>query len=203
MLFIYKRVCCVLCLLILVPSSVYSLATPPQSRHKPTTTNTAMPTRKTALTRFASLTSLLLWDPLGANAFAASNSKQPSFAAAPSNDVAPTSVAYRSMQVDVTGTRVPVAMWFPINSDTQQPTTTYQHNISVKRIGQLLAGWDFIPDFASKQFALPSTAVDGTNIAPPTKSPVVLLAHGYLGSRFDLSHLAEALAREGTRHRTV
>lgn len=31
----------------------------------------------------------------------------------------------------------------------------------------------------------------------PKSAPVVLKAHGYLGSRFDLSHLAEALASEG------
>jgi len=32
---------------------------------------------------------------------------------------------------------------------------------------------------------------------PVSEVPVVLLAHGYVGSRFDLSHIAEALAAEG------
>jgi len=35
------------------------------------------------------------------------------------------------------------------------------------------------------------------NVPLPSSAPVVFLAHGYLGSRFDLSHLAEALAAKG------
>jgi predicted dienelactone hydrolase len=64
----------------------------------------------------------------------------------------------------------------------------------------LLAGWNFIPDFATKDFQLKPTmhtVVDGSKLNLPSSGPVVFLAHGYLGSRFDLSHLAEALAQEG------
>jgi len=76
----------------------------------------------------------------------------------------------------------------------------YNHRISVKKIGQLLAGWNFIPDFAAKDFQLQptmGTIADGSKMAMPSSGPVVFLAHGYLGSRFDLSHLAETLAKEG------
>lgn len=38
---------------------------------------------------------------------------------------------------------------------------------------------------------------DGSASPLPLKAPVVILAHGCLGSRYDLSHLAEALASEG------
>ena len=116
------------------------------------------------------------------------------------------SVAYRAMQVGVGGVNVPVAMWYPIDESNKSsvPTSgrilTYDHKISVRRIGQLLAGWEFIPAFATKHFQLKPTSltvVDGRNYHLPSKGPVVLLAHGYLGSRFDLSHLAEALAKEG------
>jgi len=122
-------------------------------------------------------------------------------------------VAYKSLSLPLQefGVNVPVACWFPVDSpleerlSNEKPRTapqvlTYQHRISVRRIGELLAGWDFIPEFASRQFSLKPTALDvadGQNLPIPTKGPVVLLAHGYLGSRFDLSHLAEKLAAEG------
>jgi hypothetical protein len=115
-------------------------------------------------------------------------------------------VAYKSLQIliDEFGVNVPAACWFP-SSKPFIPTTktkpvTYQHKISVKRIGQLLAGWNFIPAFASRRFSLNPNlpmVIDGQDFDLPTLAPVVLLAHGYLGSRFDLSHLAEKLASEG------
>mmetsp|Transcript_36811 Transcript_36811/g.56381 ORF Transcript_36811/g.56381 Transcript_36811/m.56381 type:complete len:357 (-) Transcript_36811:995-2065(-) len=122
------------------------------------------------------------------------------------------------------------------NSSTANAATTddiiaatYSHRISLKRIGQLLAGWDFIPEFVSKDFTLTPTmnmqyndvgtssstelttemttmmttpmvgeyVMNGEQVKLPEKGPVVLLAHGYLGSRFDLSHLAEELANQG------
>ena len=129
-------------------------------------------------------------------------------------------VAYRAMNVHVGGVDVPVAMWYseyatkdPMLRNVaklpvgQRPTVngklTYKHKISIQRIGQLLAGWEFIPSFATKEFRLQptlSSVVDGDCIDLPSCGPVVLLAHGYLGSRFDLSHLAEALAIEGRTH---
>lgn len=135
--------------------------------------------------------------------------------------VSQTTVAYKSLSIslDDFGVDVPVACWFPImdpaagasgttaatentepSSDAQQSAAKYQHRISVKRIGQLLAGWDFIPEFASRDFALQptiATVMDGQNVPLPAKGPVVILAHGYLGSRFDLSHLAEELTQQG------
>jgi hypothetical protein len=118
-------------------------------------------------------------------------------------------VAYRSLSLNMPefGVIVPVAMWHPTvdDADSVQKEIKYNHRISIKKIGQLLAGWDFIPDFAAKDFALKPTSVgsvvDGTKMQMPSRGPVVFLAHGYLGSRFDLSHLAEALAQEGTSTR--
>lgn len=128
------------------------------------------------------------------------------------------SVAYRSLSLDMGesygGAKIPVACWYPTGnrmdagSDDYLPSSAleqksvlrYPHRISVKRIGQLLAGWDWIPEIASRDFLLKPTllnCVDGQNVPLPTRAPVVFLAHGYLGSRFDLSHLAEALAAEG------
>lgn len=119
-------------------------------------------------------------------------------------------IAYRPLSLDIPEFRVsvPVAMWF--RTEETNPTSEvglgqrnelrYNHRISVKKIGELLAGWDFIPDFAAKDFQLQPAigdVVDGTKMAMPTRGPVVFLAHGYLGSRFDLSHIAEALAHEG------
>lgn len=117
-------------------------------------------------------------------------------------------VAYKGFSVPIPefpGTDVPVACWFPIDETTATTTTapaTYEHRISVRRIGQLLPNWDFIPSFVAKDFRLSPTAttppvVDGRGLLIPTDRPTILLAHGFLGSRFDLSHLAEDLASRG------
>ena len=130
-------------------------------------------------------------------------------------------VAFRDMKLDMSGVgqgqvQVPVAMWYPIEG-TQTPTGMtvpslplyYDYKISIRRIGQLLAKWDFSPNFASRTFKVPPSTLslfsstirkvvcDGQGLDFPTSGPVVLLAHGYLGSRFDLSHFAEALAMQG------
>jgi hypothetical protein len=115
-------------------------------------------------------------------------------------------ISYRSISLPIPNLdiSVPVACWYPADdqiSVTTSQTVQYQHRISVKRIGELLAGWDFIPEFASRDFALnPTTTskvLDGKDIPFPNAAKVVILAHGYLGSRFDLSHLGEELAQQG------
>jgi hypothetical protein len=128
-------------------------------------------------------------------------------------------VAYKSLSVSIGeyGVDVPVACWFPVeqkekrslsdypqvdpaSASPQNVNVAYQHRISIRRIGQLLAGWNFIPEFASRDFSLQPTklgVMDGRDLPLPTNGPVVLLAHGYLGSRFDLSHLAEELTQQG------
>ena len=122
--------------------------------------------------------------------------------------------AYKSLTISGDlGVEVPVACWFPVDQTPHQqlssqqeqrlttPAVRYQHRISVRKIGQLLAGWDFIPEFVSRKFALSPTftdsVLDGQDLPLPSRAPVVVLAHGYLGSRFDLSHLAEHLASRG------
>ncbi len=118
---------------------------------------------------------------------------------------APFTVAYKSQSLFIPeyNTHVPVACWFPL-SDTKEdfiPTKpTYEHRISVRKIGQMLAQWN-IPRFFASDYMLQPTGnyvVDGNAISNPRpEMPVILLAHGYLGSRFDLSHLAEVLASRG------
>lgn len=130
---------------------------------------------------------------------------------------APATVAYKPLSVSLPefGVNVPVASWFPLATNDQQEQTTeastdslngesspptYNHRISVRKIGQLLAKWN-IPSFVARNYSLTPTGdfvADGTDQPLPTgAAPVVLLAHGYLGSRYDLSHLAEKLAAEG------
>jgi len=119
-------------------------------------------------------------------------------------------IAYRTVSLPIPDydVEVPVACWFPappssmsnINGRSQ---LTYEHRISVRRIGELLAGWEFIPSFASKRFSLqpstpsPGSIMNGDFIPFPPGSNVIILAHGFLGSRFDLSHIAEDLASKG------
>lgn len=126
-----------------------------------------------------------------------------------------------SINIQEYGVTIPIACWYPTsahvddiqsldgNDDTTEITkVAYQHRISVRRIGQLLAGWNFIPEFVSKQYSLEPTSSTSCNtihlIQEPStttkvvpRAPVIFLAHGYLGSRFDLSHLAEELSSMG------
>ena len=137
-------------------------------------------------------------------------------------------VLYHPIEIPINefGVTIPIACWYPTcaaavgdgtnnlvdvdvhDGATSSHTVTYQHRISVRRIGQLLAGWNFIPEFVSKSYLLePTSSVTSNNIhvthgpsatnTMVTKAPVIFLAHGYLGSRFDLSHLAEELSSMG------
>ena len=127
-------------------------------------------------------------------------------------------IVYQPLSVTVSGVQVPVAAWHPpikevdstttttsasTSSSSMQPLDSYQHRISVQKIGKKLAGWTFIPTFVNRNFSL-SPGSQNSNIRVvsakqqlPSSAPVVILAHGYLGSRFDLYHLAEKLASEG------
>lgn len=135
-------------------------------------------------------------------------------------------VAYREFPLRLPAqygnTIVPVATWFQPDEEElslqqqqqqqqqqmqgQQHKAQYSHRISVPRIASLLANIQFIPPFVAKEFSLSPTisteksiVIDGQSLSFPTTTarPVVLLAHGFLGSRFDLSHLAEELASQG------
>ena len=120
-----------------------------------------------------------------------------------------TTVAYRELKVKLPqfNVDVPVATWFTPDEEldtasrSKGSSVVYSHRISVKRIGSLLAGINFIPGFVAKDFQLtPTTSaatIYGDDLPFPSDRPVVILAHGFLGSRFDLSHLAEELASQG------
>jgi len=139
-------------------------------------------------------------------------------------DVGKNRVAYRSTVIPMpNGAQVPMAVWYPIPAPWKEDTrknsmmeypeivdstrvessreARYRHRISISKIGQLLAGWEFVPGFLARDYDLRPTnggwVVDGEDIPVPREGCVILLAHGYLGSRFDLSHLAESLAMEG------
>jgi hypothetical protein len=201
---------CWVCLITLFVSTVSLSAAGPPSSSK--TMN-----RKLFLQRFVGLT-LVCWVAQTTTALAAFQPAKPSpsfstLTTINGNVAKSTFVAYKQMSLplpsdtgDFSGITVPVACWFPVDKATTTvaaaPAAQYQHRISVRRIGQLLAGWDFIPEFVSKGYKLsPSsvtaTIVNGRDVVFPETGPVVLLAHGYLGSRFDLSHLAEELAGAG------
>lgn len=117
-------------------------------------------------------------------------------------------VAYRELKLKLPqfNVDVPVATWFTPDEELDPASRSkggvvYSHRISVKRIGSLLARMDFIPEFVAKDFQLSpttsATTIYGDDLPFPSDRPVVLLAHGFLGSRFDLSHLAEELASQG------
>lgn len=146
------------------------------------------------------------------------------------SSVSTTAIAYKTIQLPIAefksdtnkgGIGIPVSVWYPLQQQQQEESEGrkgkeetaipgYNYKISLRRIGQLLARWDFIPEFIAKEFILtPAVAssriVDGTDIpilsnneeAKDTSTKVVFLAHGFLGSRSDLSYLAEELASQG------
>lgn len=155
--------------------------------------------------------------PFSSSSSSSSISAMPS----PTETTMATAAYYKSLWLPIEefDVIVPVACWFPTrrinnneasaapsSSSSTSPPVLYNHRISIRKIGQMLAKWNFIPDFVARPYTLePSRTTsttqeqvfNGQDLNLPTKGPVILLAHGYLGSRFDLSHLAEALAAEG------
>jgi hypothetical protein len=164
------------------------------------------------LKRFCAAVTLLSWSTAPQSALAFSPlTFAPSTAAKSAETSLSQTVVYKPLSLPLAdyGVTVPVACWYPfdasesptIRDDAPTSPAVYKHRISVRRIGQLLAGWEFIPEFVSKDYQLSprkTNVLDGRSATlPDTSIPVVLLAHGYLGSRFDLSHLAEELSAEG------
>ena len=136
-------------------------------------------------------------------------------------------VIYQPLSIDIDGVRIPIAAWYPSNnensSDSKEDCATavtndvsYEYRISVSKIGKYLAQWN-LPTFFDRNFKLlpsmtngavvvvqsiPSNDKNGDSLQqlqllPQSSYPMVLLAHGFLGSRFDLSHLGETLASNG------
>lgn len=165
------------------------------------------------------LANLILAAPMSANALSATASVEDSSTEPTSWSSGATTekaIAYRTVSLPIPefDVNVPVSIWYPIGDGTndstasQQAEIKYSYRISLRRIGQLLAKWDFIPEFISKNFDLnPSISttstvrvVDGKNIPISTTidgANVVFLAHGFLGSRSDLAYIAEDLAAQG------
>lgn len=106
---------------------------------------------------------------------------------------------------------------YATTTTTTTDNVSYDYRISVSKIGKYLAKWN-LPTFFDRNFKLLPSMTNGIvmmqsipsndknsnssmqqlQLLPPQSSyPVVLLAHGFLGSRFDLSHLGEILALNG------
>ena len=146
-----------------------------------------------------------LWKPKAAFA---SSKGAPSTVGMQDTSSPPLDVAYKTITLSISeyGVEVPVACWFPTGGPSApvpfRMRPKYRHRISVRRIGELLAGWDFIPEFASRTFDFSPTTLSGSlrngnSLDFQPGSRVIVLSHGFLGSRFDLSHIAEHLASKG------
>ena len=149
------------------------------------------------------------------SAFTVDNKNNPRFTKSSSRIKSSSSVSttdqstiiYQPLSITVDGVQVPVATWYsPTSSDgtikgSNTNKISYEHRISVSKIGKLLAGWK-LPAFVDRNFSLEPTLknvqeVSGSFASENISAPVIFLAHGYLGSRYDLSHLGETLASEG------
>lgn len=117
-------------------------------------------------------------------------------------------VGFQDFYLDMKDAKVPVACWFPVDDGEVEndaiQSTSYKHRISVRKIGSMLAGMNFIPAFVSKDFELKPTTQNANVVTQNKQSlkdlsgrSVIILAHGFLGSRFDLAHIGEELALDG------
>ena len=121
-------------------------------------------------------------------------------AAVPSTSSAAPSAAvigYDDVVLDLPcGARVPACVWLPTATD-EAPPASYNYRISAGRLVKTILGLP-TPDAIARTFALDAPGVraaPGATVKEGT--PVVVVAHGFLGTRFDLSKFGEALAREG------
>ena len=94
------------------------------------------------------------------------------------------------------GARVPACVWLP-SDGTDAPPASYKYRISAGRLVKTILGLP-TPDAIARTFSLDAPGVREAPGATVTEgTPVVVVAHGFLGTRFDLSKFGEALAREG------
>jgi len=116
------------------------------------------------------------------------------------SDKAP--VGYQDISVSVGGEKIPVSVWYPpsTSESTQaRPTQAqYPHKISVGKIATLLTrGSLSVPSFVGPSTTLASGVRVLEGAAPAEGRPVIIFAHGYLGSRYDMMHVCEDLASRG------
>ncbi|GMH85819.1 hypothetical protein TrVE_jg1732 [Triparma verrucosa] len=116
-------------------------------------------------------------------------------------------VGYTARTLQVKSTSVPLAIWSPTFKTASASSTPaiYDYSISVSRIAKLLIGLP-LPTFPFmlKKFSIPSRPLDASyavlncaEIAHSSPRPLVIVSHGYLGSRFDLTLFCEKLASAG------
>ena len=121
-------------------------------------------------------------------------------AAVPSTSNAAPSAAvigYDDVVLDLPcGARVPACVWLP-SDGADAPPASYKYRISAGRLVKTILGLP-TPDAIARSFDL---TADGVRFTPGATvkdgTPVVVVAHGFLGTRFDLSKFGEAIAREG------
>ena len=143
--------------------------------------------------RIASLSAPLSRRNAIGGSLAAAAAPGASTAAAPS---AP--IAYDDVVLDLPcGAKVPACVWLP-SAGTDAPPARYKYRISAGRLVKTILRLP-TPDAIARTFDL--AAAPGGEYTPgatvPAGTPVIVVAHGFLGTRFDLSMFAEAIARAG------
>jgi hypothetical protein len=106
-------------------------------------------------------------------------------------------IGYDDVVLDLPcGARVPACVWLP-SDGTDAPPASYKYRISAGRLVKTILGLP-TPDAIARTFALDAPGVrEAPGASVKDGTPVVVVAHGFLGTRFDLSKFGEALAREG------
>jgi len=113
-------------------------------------------------------------------------------------------VAHTMAEVQVNGTQVPVALWYPnkVAEMLGESRTSYQYVIDIGGIAKRLnVGW-LLGWLPRMEYVLPFAGVTYNESSPAASAAggpndYIMFTHGFLGSPFDMAHVCEALAARG------
>jgi len=108
-------------------------------------------------------------------------------------------VGFRETKVLVGGQSVPLSVWYPTDASSAGARGRYSYPLSIGTIASRLAKLPTATWLAAKINVEGGLRSVVANAAPKNAEdlPALFFAHGFLGSRFDMLHVAEALASQG------
>mmetsp|Transcript_12133 Transcript_12133/g.28767 ORF Transcript_12133/g.28767 Transcript_12133/m.28767 type:complete len:359 (+) Transcript_12133:42-1118(+) len=107
-------------------------------------------------------------------------------------------VGFSEGHLQVLGQQVPISYWYPAVQSQGLTVPAYRQRTSFGKIVSKFLRVPVSPRIFNVDNLILASDFVLTDAQPmPRTLPVVILAHGYLGSRFDLVHLAERLAVQG------
>mmetsp|Transcript_8497 Transcript_8497/g.21211 ORF Transcript_8497/g.21211 Transcript_8497/m.21211 type:complete len:403 (+) Transcript_8497:32-1240(+) len=109
-------------------------------------------------------------------------------------------LGYQDLDLLLGGESIPISVWYPPEDggSAVAGAAKYPHKISVGKITTLLTRGSLkAPEFLGPSTTLAGEAQLKKGASPQPGLPAIIFCHGYLGSRFDMLHVCEALASKG------